>query len=162
MAVSFLRAVVPHISSAMAYCPFCCCRSIMAGKIEETREEMPRTPLNRGRSCGGTEGGRSMTREDYIRSLIKSSGCNLKEFAAALHPERLHRRRGHGQRTEDLPRARHDRRGARQRPRQASPRTHAGRGRHRPESSRTDSQTASGKTARIEAAADRNVKKNRR
>ena len=57
----------------------------MAGKIEETREEMPRTPLNRGRSCGGTEGGRSMTREDYIRSLIKSSGCNLKEFAAQIH-----------------------------------------------------------------------------
>ena len=26
-----------------------------------------------------------MTREDYIRSLIKSSGCNLKEFAAKIH-----------------------------------------------------------------------------
>ena len=26
-----------------------------------------------------------MTREDYIKSLIKSNGCNLKEFAAKIH-----------------------------------------------------------------------------
>lgn len=26
-----------------------------------------------------------MTREDYVKSLIKSNGCNLKEFAAKIH-----------------------------------------------------------------------------
>ena len=31
------------------------------------------------------KGGESVTREDYVKSLIKSNGCNLKEFAAKIH-----------------------------------------------------------------------------